>query len=750
MVTEDKGKEFAKELGLFETCSIAIGAMIGGGIFSILGALHARTGPSAVLAFALSGIICLLTAHSYIRLSLLYPSSGGEFVFLRRSFRSTGIGDFIGILLWLGYSVTVALYAFTFGLYISEALHSATGSDIFTSSFLVFFSVRRFFAFFVIFVFMTINLIGVKETGMIQNVIVILKVGILVLLAAVGIFFIDFGNYDNFLPENGIPAIVIGGALIFVSYEGFQVISNTIEEMKHPEKDVKKGMYLSVAIVIFIYVSVTFVTIGLVSGSISEAALQDAAGGIFGITGILVITIGAIASTSSAINATLLGSSRLAYTMSTWRSFPRKLAKISKKTKVPFVSIIITSVISWLFTFFGNARSIAEVGSSIFLVVFLFIHLSTIKSFPRQRNLIAKLSVLVILIYLALLGYEIIVHKETLTIVILSAFSLAILTWLIFNKYQNKNADSSDIPQIPDPILDDVLWKLPIFQQQTARTDQFFINLDNIFLPVSGKKHEITAVHLAASMAKKYNAVLHLFSVTSSPRWGHYWITEIAAEYGIKYTITIINGSSVSTEIIKEYHKNSYQLVILASRRKNSRISRLLRRSISSKILANLNTTILQVHPPRISPSQYAMEDMILLLDGSERDGFLARWSKLIASVGPDSIVYSYHILLFPRTLSLQSHSDDPSLELSNQNFNAYSKSLGEIVGLNFQPVFLYGYNFVNSVTSASTIRDADAVLIGHTRDKRINPFRTPLAFRLLHKVDSAVIVHHMPRDEKI
>jgi len=113
--------EFAKELGLKEAISIAVGAMIGGGIFSVLGRLAGIAGPSAILSFLLGGIIVFLTANAYYRLVAKYPSAGGEFVILRKGFENPIFGNFVGMMLWLGYSVTIALYAFTFGLYTSEA-----------------------------------------------------------------------------------------------------------------------------------------------------------------------------------------------------------------------------------------------------------------------------------------------------------------------------------------------------------------------------------------------------------------------------------------------------------------------------------------------------------------------------------------------------------------------------------------------------------------------------------------------------
>ena len=130
-LSEGAHTEFAKELGLKEAISIAVGAMIGGGIFAALGRLAGIVGPAAILSFLFGGIIAFLTANSYYRLVSKYPSAGGEFVILRRGFANPIIGNSIGALLWLGYSVTIALYAFTFGLYTSEFIYDVTGASFF-------------------------------------------------------------------------------------------------------------------------------------------------------------------------------------------------------------------------------------------------------------------------------------------------------------------------------------------------------------------------------------------------------------------------------------------------------------------------------------------------------------------------------------------------------------------------------------------------------------------------------------------
>ncbi|MCH8908286.1 MAG: amino acid permease [Candidatus Heimdallarchaeota archaeon] len=542
--------EFAKELGLKEAVSIAVGAMIGGGIFSVLGRLAGIAGPSAVLSFLLGGIIVFLTANAYYRLVAKYPSAGGEFVILRKGFDNPIYGNIIGMMLWLGYSITIALYAFTFGLYTSEAVFEFTNNGFFNPNIedysgLVIFGFntlltgRRLFAFLAILIFMLINLKGVKETGSIQNVIVAFKVAVLMFIGAAGLYLFNPDRYRPFLTKTdplaiidgevgffgGMGGLIIGSAVIFVSYEGFQVIANTVEELKNPARDVKIGMYISVIVVTITYMVVTVATFSLIdydntslAGNeleIDEAALIDAVRFI-GPWAVILVTLGAAASTTSAINATLLGSSRLAYVMSDYRAFPENLATLSKKSRVPYKAIIFTSLISWLFTFFGRAEAIAEVGSIIFLGIFLAINIAVIKIYPQNNNRIAKVAVVLITIYMALVFIFFFTHFDESKLALNVLLIFTIISFLTHFYYNNKeDVKEADLSKYDLQPLGTEL--IPEFPDDSIAVDDFFIDLENMLVPVSGGQFETKNWQISAVIARKYNVNVTLLYVGTNP-----------------------------------------------------------------------------------------------------------------------------------------------------------------------------------------------------------------------------------------
>ena len=766
--------EFAKELGLKEVVSIAIGAMIGGGIFSVLGRLAGLAGPFAIVSFFLGGIIALLTAHSYVRLVSKYPSSGGEFVIFRRGFSNPLVGNVIGALLWLGYSVTIALYAFTFGLYVSEWMYEITyqltGSYIqyFNPNLisnpdviLNFFSFRRLMAAFSIFLFMIINLKGVKETGTIQDIIVAFKLGVLLLLVVVGLFFIKgerfvtswkMVNQANNELVTLFNGIFVGGAIIFVSYEGFEVITHAVEEMKNPARDVKIGMYISVITVMITYIGVTFVTIGMVDGTIDEAALIQAVD-FMGPIAVTLITLAAITSTTSAINATLLGTSRLAYVMSDWRAFPKRLAKISKTTHVPYLVIILSSVIAMGFTFLGNANTIAEVASILFLIIFLSMNFSVTQIYPNNRNYIAKIATILIIGDLILaMAYIVFIEESILTLTIFLIFATITIIWMFVNLQLQKRGEVKNDAYLLQPLGTDLIQEFKFVDS----SDQFFSDLNSILLPIAGKTYETKSVEVATYLARKYNVKITLVHILQKENGNNSSDTNngvisaeiIMKEYDIPYHIITRKSDHIPQAIVDIYHEGDYQLIVLASRRKSGLIDKLFVESISKYVVNHVKCAVLQVHPPRYKSKEREIGDIFLMLDGSERDAYLSRWAKMVSSVGIESKVYSYHVLELPGIFPLDEAHKVSAIELSKQKFENYAIKLGERFGLYVWPVFLYGHNIEKAIYGESIKFEPDVIIIGHTKDKGIiHRLRSPLSYRLMNKLDATVIVYHMPSE---
>jgi len=334
-----------------------------------LGLAIAQAGHAAPIAFALGGIIALLTGYSYSRLGLSYRSDGGSFTYLEQAFGHGNIAGIGGWLLLVGYVGTMALYAYTFGAYGSALLgggeHMSTAHHLLQSL--------------VLLTFLGINLYGVRETGNSELIIVTIKVMILVLFAVIGLTQLQ-GDHLRPVLNQGSIGVVMGAALIFVAYEGFELIANAVNEMERAERNLSRGIFWSITITIVIYVMVSLVAVGNLTAEevdrYGEYALAMAARPFLGHAGFVLIGLAALFSTASAINATLFGTARLGMEMSRSQHLPRVFSLRRKQDDIPWVSLLAISAVTLTFVNLADLAIISSFASSTFLLLFAAINLS--------------------------------------------------------------------------------------------------------------------------------------------------------------------------------------------------------------------------------------------------------------------------------------------------------------------------------------------------------------------------------------
>ncbi len=364
------GQGVVERLTLKEVIAMGVGGMVGGGIFSVLGLAIAQAGHAAPIAFALGGVIAMLTGLSYAQLGLTFQSDGGSFTYLERAFANPHIAGIGGWLLLVGYVGTMALYAYTFGVYGAAMLgEGQTGYA----------PMHHLLESLVLLSFLGVNLYGVKASGTSELLIVTIKVLILGLFAIIGLF---YAKSDHLLPifNQGYLGVVMGGALIFVAYEGFELIPNAVNEMENPERNLKRGIVWSIGITILIYVLVSLVAVGnLLPEEIKkygEYALAEAARPFLGQAGFLLIGLAALFSTASAINATMFGTARLGKEMATDKALPAVFGFSRKQNNIPWVSLLVITGFTLAFVNLANLTMISSFASSTFLLIFAAINLS--------------------------------------------------------------------------------------------------------------------------------------------------------------------------------------------------------------------------------------------------------------------------------------------------------------------------------------------------------------------------------------
>jgi len=352
---------------------MAIGGMIGGGIFSVLGVTIELAGHLAFACFLLAGVIALITAHSYAGLTRRAGRSGGPFTYLREA----GHPQTAAITSWfliLGYVLALAVYAFTFGHYVAGVL--GTGE-----------AVARLGAVVVLAAFWAINTRGVGASSLTEDAVVAAKLAVLALIAGIGLFTWSSSRLTP-LDNNGYLGVFVGAASIFVAYEGFELLSYDYDDIEQPDRTLPRALYSSVVAVIAIYVLVTLGSQMLVSDQlivaqreIAFAAVGEAALGTFGRW---LATAAAVLATSSAINATLFSTARMTRDISDAHELPAVLGRTNRG--LPTTAMWLLATAGAAFAMLPGINELLAFGSITFLAVFALINYLHARSTDRTRE----------------------------------------------------------------------------------------------------------------------------------------------------------------------------------------------------------------------------------------------------------------------------------------------------------------------------------------------------------------------------
>jgi len=350
----------AGQVGYWEATAIGIGGMVGGGIFAVLGLSVDLAHGGAPVAFLLAGIIALVTAYSYARLSVTFPSQGGTVAFLDRAFGPGLITGSANILLWISYMVMLSLYAYAFGSY-GASLFAAEWHG-FWKHVLITASVVGITG---------LNLLSARLIGKAEDWVVLIKLAILVLFVASGLQGVDASRLAVSTWSSPLQ-LAAGGMIIFLAYEGFELIANTARDVRAPATTLPRAYYSAVGFVIMLYVLVAIVAVGTLSldriVAARDYALAEAATPFLGKAGFTLIAVAAMLSTASAINATLYGAARLSYIIAKDGELPAVLEH--KLWNKPVEGLLITSVVTLLIANLVDLHSLSTMGSAGFLLIF--------------------------------------------------------------------------------------------------------------------------------------------------------------------------------------------------------------------------------------------------------------------------------------------------------------------------------------------------------------------------------------------
>jgi amino acid transporter/nucleotide-binding universal stress UspA family protein len=411
----------ARTLTGFSATMIGLGAMIGAGVFVLTGIAVGEAGPAAIIAFALNGIVTTFTAFTYAELASTIPEAGGGYAFVKRAFPGV-LGFTSGWMLWFAYTVACSLYAVGFGGYFIELLesyfpfiyHAFIGLVGHSSAVsIVTFAITSFF--------ITLNVLGADVTGKAENVITLAKIAVLGLFIAFGLGSMfrapDLmrANFTPLLPK-GVGGVMVAMGLTFIAFEGYDLIATVSEEIKNPTRSIPIATFISLWAAVIIYLFILLVSIGAVDptrfvevynklphqlpaefnphvldpsdpavntvweilGTYKETGIVRAAENFMPSVGVLIIVFGGLLSTMSALNATVLASSRVAFSMGRERMLPPRLAVIHPLRRTPHIAVLVTGFILVAMAVTLPIEVVGSGASLLFLLSFVLVNASAI------------------------------------------------------------------------------------------------------------------------------------------------------------------------------------------------------------------------------------------------------------------------------------------------------------------------------------------------------------------------------------
>lgn len=394
------------QISFLQAVSMAVGTMIGASIFSVFGVGARIARQNLPEAFLLSGALALIVGYSYAKLGPHIISNAGPIAFILRGIGDNVVTGALSVLMWLTYVVSVAMFARGFAGYLLPLLGLPATS---ASTATVVVAVAAFFT--------VLNFFGSKAVGKAELWIVFVKLTILGAFIAIGLLHVQPSRVVPSADPSQLSGLLHAGVLFFLSYMGFGLITNVGENIRDAERTIPRAIYTSIGIAVVVYVSVSVVAIGNLPlprlVQVGENALAVAAEPFLGHFGFVLISVGALFSISSALNATLYGGANIAYALAKDGELPEFF-----EHKVWFGSmegLYITAALSIGFALLFDMNGIASITSSVFTVIYIFVlvsHIRLAKEVGGNRFALVLNLLILVAVLLALLYYQ---YQESAT-----------------------------------------------------------------------------------------------------------------------------------------------------------------------------------------------------------------------------------------------------------------------------------------------------------------------------------------------
>jgi APA family basic amino acid/polyamine antiporter len=605
-----KPPKFERTIGLFGATTIGVGALMGAGVYVLIGAAAGVAGPSVILTYLITGVLAFATTLMFAELGRIIPRSGGGYTYAYHILGSIG-GFTTGWFLALGSIFACGLYAIGF----AEYAGSVTGVRLspFTLK-VIAVGITLLLAF--------LNSVSTgKKKINLQNWIIWGNLAILLILIVFSAFQSDVKNLHPFFPK-GMEGTLAAISLIYISFFGYQLIANNADEIIEPEKTVPKAMKLSMLISMTVYLLIAVVAVMTVPWdelAKSDAPLVLVANKSFGGKGWLLVSLGGVMASLGALSSTMISQSRQTYEMGKDRFFPDFLGRLDAKTRQPKIALLAGAVLISIILLSADLEFIARAANFCLLASLLPVSLAMRKIYRKNpavkpkawwKNLLPEVTLVINFGLLLTLGVVSLIFGQQLLVV------GAIVYVFYSRKREKRHREGLNI------ILDEEKG-FSFFRKNTVlvpmsnpQTQEALLMLSNRLMARQGGEIIVLAVKDVPEDVDFYEALSGAEKTLEVIKRS----VELARENKIKIKPIIRAARSVPKGIVQAGESENSDLIIMGFPKKftpgkPSILSQVLKMSVTDVVVLDLKVPVNQFQPKKIAIYVKNASDLNLMLN---------------------------------------------------------------------------------------------------------------------------------------
>jgi amino acid transporter len=407
--------------------AIGVGGMMGAGLYTLLGLASTTAGVWLPLAFVVGGVVSVFSVYSYAKLGAKYPSRGGAAHFLIRCFGDGLIAGGLNVFQFLGWIIAMALYCAGFAGYVRALLPWETPAWS-----------GKVIGIGLIVAVVVINMVGSKLVGRSELLVVAIELAILAVFAVFGAIKADPAR----LAENGDHhwlGVLFAAGLLYVTYEGFGVVTNSAGDMSDPARELPRAMFSALAIVVVVYVVISTIVVMTLSLPAMDAnqghVLSEAGLATLGHVGFVVIGVAALLATASGVNATMYGDANLAFMVAKAGELPADFTRGVWRGGT--VGLLVAATLTALFVVFFPLAAVGSMASLAFLIVYGTVsagHLRVYRDTGANPRLLILAVILNAALFALLLGYTIHTGPASTWVTLLAVLALSFVFEIVYRK----------------------------------------------------------------------------------------------------------------------------------------------------------------------------------------------------------------------------------------------------------------------------------------------------------------------------